>query len=179
MVSNTGSPEGMLSSKSAQRFKKSLTMFKVSQGGWALAVLWFNHLTAACQIHTRIRWSFYCSLSSQSNCSLVTMHVSSGINDSTSHLCFKTNSAFIGCFADPSWSLVWQGNETSWPVAANRLIGIPFLIFLLNFWVMQSSHTLNHSFEHKLEIRHSLFKSSSQTLINQAGHAAILSLLTL
>lgn len=176
-------------SRRQAEFKKRPEIQKVSKHvlsqprrpsyGWALAVLWFNHLTAACQIHTRIRWSFYCSLSSQSNCSLVTTPVSSSMNDSASHLRSKTNSAFIGRFVDPPGSLVWQGNETTWPVAANGLTGIPFLISLLHVWVMQSSHTLNHSFEHKLEIRHSLFKSSSQTLINQAGHTVILSLLTL
>lgn len=71
------------------------------------------------------------------NCSLVTMHISSGVNDSMPYLRFKTNSAFIGCVGihlKATQSYVWQGDEVvSWLVAANRLIGAPFLIFPLNF----------------------------------------------
>lgn len=158
-------------------------MSQVSQGGWTMAELSLSYGLTIWQLLARyiggLDGHFTTPYLHSQSCNLVTMHVSSGINDSTSPLRFKTNRAFIGCFADPSQSLVWQGNETSWPVAANRLIGTPLLIFPLNFWVMQSSPTLNHSSEHKLEIRRSLFKSSSQTLINQAGHAVILSLLTL
>lgn len=56
MVSNMGSPEVMLSSKSAQKLRD---IFKVSQGGQSMAMLfallWVNRLTAACQTQERVR----------------------------------------------------------------------------------------------------------------------------
>lgn len=111
---------------------------------------------------------------------ILPLHVSPQALATACFICILRQIAlFILCYIDPYLSTVWLNK---WESLVDGY-KFPSMGTFSNFPSQFLSHTVTtHTklqFEHKLEIRHSLFKYSGQTLINQAGHAVILSLPTL